>query len=66
MIIPRLAILRRKPGIHSGRMDAEAIFRRFFALIGRLERPVRPAGFAAPEIKARITRLDDEQPHRPN
>lgn len=40
---------------------AHHVFRRFFDLIERFERP-RGAD-PAPEIKARITRLDDK-PHR--
>lgn len=43
---------------------ARDVFRRFFDLIGRFERPLRRhEARAAPEMKARITRLDDE-PHR--
>jgi hypothetical protein len=42
------------------------VIRRFFDLIERLERPFRETGARpAPEVKARITRLD-EKPHRPS
>jgi hypothetical protein len=47
---------RRERKSASAPLQAEAIFRRFFMLIARLERPHRRA---APEIKARITRLDE-------
>lgn len=40
---------------------AHHVFRRFFDLIERFERPCEPD--PAPEIKARITCLDDK-PHR--
>jgi hypothetical protein len=37
------------------------IIRQFFDLIEKLERPFRKAAsMPAPEVKARITRLDDE------
>ncbi len=40
---------------------AKAVFRRFFDLIGRFEQPLhRDVARPAPEVKARITRLDDE------
>jgi hypothetical protein len=43
---------------------ARDVFRRFFALIERFELPLRRnEARVAPEVKARITRLDDE-PHR--
>jgi hypothetical protein len=38
------------------------VFRRFFSLIERLERPLNAAHPPAPEVKARISRLD--QPPR--
>lgn len=42
---------------------ARDVFRRFFDLIGRFERPLRRhEARPAPEMKARITRLDE--PHR--
>ncbi|OYU49036.1 MAG: hypothetical protein CFE31_06535 [Rhizobiales bacterium PAR1] len=42
------------------------VFQRFFDLIERLERPFHPGDSRpAPEVKARITRLDDK-PHRPS
>ncbi|MCA0400594.1 MAG: hypothetical protein LCH38_07240 [Proteobacteria bacterium] len=44
--------------------SAESVFRRFFRLIERLEAAQEPQGGAAPETKARITRLDNA-PHRP-
>ncbi len=49
------------PGPAAGAAD---IFRRFFALIERFEcPPQRSEARPAPEIKARITRLDPD-PHR--
>lgn len=43
---------------------AREVFRRFFDLIERFERPRRrEEARPAPEVKARITRLDDD-PHR--
>jgi hypothetical protein len=35
------------------------VFRRFFDLIERLERPAREPHPPAPEVKARISRLDE-------
>jgi hypothetical protein len=61
MMLPRLSLRRRKGTERPDPRHADLIFRRFFTLIGRLERPQR----AAPETKARITRLDDPS-HRPS
>jgi hypothetical protein len=56
MTLFRLSTRRRKPSAPAKRQSAEAIFRQFFALISRLEKPHH---VEAPEIKARITRLGE-------
>ncbi|KAF0227823.1 MAG: hypothetical protein FD175_2529 [Beijerinckiaceae bacterium] len=59
------AALRRASGqpAHGGARD---VFQRFFDLIERFERPRRPPDKDhAPEVKARITRLDDEPKRKP-
>lgn len=53
----------RKAEEPSAAGSARDVFRRFFDLIGRFERPRWQETRPAPEVKARITRLDDE-PHR--
>jgi hypothetical protein len=59
----------RQPGSRAKPAAAKAgetrIFRRFFDLLGRLERGATKGGDAAPETKARITRLDDTAPRNP-
>lgn len=47
---------RTKPAAGTGETR---IFRRFFDLLGRLERGAPKSADPAPETKARITRLDD-------
>lgn len=60
----RRVLLPRKADQDSPATGARDVFRRFFDLIERFERPFQAReGRAAPEVKARITRLDDE-PHR--
>ena len=60
----RLSLMPRKGGEASAHAGAKAVFRRFFNLIERIERPLRQrAERPAPEVKARITRLDDD-PYR--
>jgi len=50
---------KRQPDVSHGTRD---VFRRFFDLIERLEKPRRPEPVpSAPETKARITRLDDDR-----
>lgn len=53
-----------------GRSGETRLFRRFFELIGRLERGGARSDAAAPETKAsetkaRITRLDEKTPRNP-
>jgi hypothetical protein len=49
------------PGKAPAPLTAPDIVRRFFSLIERFERPMRRLEHkAAPERKARITRIDDE------
>jgi hypothetical protein len=39
--------------------QSREVFRRFFDLIEKLERPHKEGHAPAPEVKARISRLDD-------
>lgn len=60
----RRVLLPRNAGQDSSPAGARDVFRRFFDLIERFERPFHAReNRPAPEVKARITRLDDE-PHR--
>lgn len=55
----RLRLLR-KSGTEHPRSADHRIIRRFFTLIQRLERPLpKDEVQSAPEVKARITALDD-------
>lgn len=60
----RLSLMPRKSDDAPAQAGAKAVFRRFFDLIERIEQPLRQrAERPAPEVKARITRLDDD-PYR--
>lgn len=60
----RRILVPRAAGQDSSPTRVKDVFRRFFDLIERFERPFQARETrAAPEVKARITRLDDE-PHR--
>ena len=62
----RLPLALKKKDDPAPPRGARDVFQRFFDLIERLERPFHAEGARpAPEVKARITRLDDE-PHRPS
>lgn len=61
MSTPRLTARPRSLSGDKARPHAE-VFRRFFDLIERMERPLSSAHPPAPEVKARILRLD--QPPR--
>lgn len=62
----RLSAALRKAGGQPAHAGARDIFQRFFDLIERFERPRHaPDKAHAPEVKARITRLDDEPKRKP-
>ena len=46
-------------------LASREVFRRFFDLIEKLERPRREGHPPAPEVKARISRLDDAPRRHP-
>ena len=57
----RLSLTPGKGEDASAQTGARDVFRRFFDLIERFERPLRPREERpAPEVKARITRLGDD------